>query len=174
MKRLIANLKILAICVFISSFYGIINDQITYSISDEYYSKFKFYQFGLLKEGESCHYPHPRIQVSIIGVRATWWFGLISGLLFILIGIFKKSKIDISEIIKALGIVVSITLVVGIIGLVYSLYFLDKNDLNWSIPHHIFDVDSFITVGSIHNFSYAGAQLGTMLAILYLFFRLKK
>jgi hypothetical protein len=42
----------------------VINDQITFSISSEYYTKFKFIQFNLLKEGDKKIYP--RILVVLV------------------------------------------------------------------------------------------------------------
>jgi len=51
--------------------YGIIHDQITYSISPEYYTKFKFYQFGLIKSPNDFVH-NPRQMAIIVGIMATW------------------------------------------------------------------------------------------------------
>ncbi|HMN26482.1 MAG TPA: hypothetical protein PKE38_18390, partial [Ignavibacteriaceae bacterium] len=84
--------KILTIFLFgvmatvIAGFYGVINDQITFSISSEYYTKFKFIQFNLVNENNIDKIKFPRIFVAIVGFLATWWFGLVLG--FIL-GLFN-------------------------------------------------------------------------------------
>src|SRR6185503_8995132 len=57
----------------IAGFYGVLHDQITYSISPEYFTKFKFKQFEYANFGLG-----DRIFVSTIGFLATWWVGFIA------------------------------------------------------------------------------------------------
>lgn len=52
--------------------YGVIHDQITYSISHDYFTQFKFAQFHYADFG----WP-PRVFVAEIGFLATWWVGFI-------------------------------------------------------------------------------------------------
>jgi len=54
--------------------YGILHDQITYSISPEYFTKLKFEQFRWANYG----FPE-RVFVAEIGFLATWWVGLFCG-----------------------------------------------------------------------------------------------
>ncbi|MGB0763409.1 MAG: hypothetical protein ACPGO0_05625, partial [Acidimicrobiales bacterium] len=66
----------LVVCVagaLIAGLYGIIHDQITYTISPEYFTKLKFYQFEYVDFG----LPN-RAFVLFIGFLATWWVGFIS------------------------------------------------------------------------------------------------
>jgi hypothetical protein len=49
-KILTISLLAVAACL-LAGVYGILHDQLTYTISPEYNTKFKFYQFGLLDEG---------------------------------------------------------------------------------------------------------------------------
>ncbi len=57
----------------IAGIFGILHDQITYTISPEYFTRMKFDQFSYADFG----YP-PRIFVAEIGFLATWWVGLIA------------------------------------------------------------------------------------------------
>lgn len=50
--------------------YGVLHDQITYSISHEYFTKLKFDQFKYANFGFPV-----RIFVSEVGFLATWWVG---------------------------------------------------------------------------------------------------
>ena len=54
----------------LAGLYGIVHDQITYSISSEYFTRLKFAQFSYADFG----FP-PRILVGEIGFLATWWVG---------------------------------------------------------------------------------------------------
>src|SRR5436190_2711279 len=58
----------------IAGCYGIVHDQITYSISSEYFTKVKFAQFHYADFG----WPK-RIFVAEIGFLASWWVGLFAG-----------------------------------------------------------------------------------------------
>jgi len=40
--------------------------------------------------------------------------------------------------------------------------------VNWWLPENLVDRKAFITVGSIHNFSYLGGLLGIIAGIIYL------
>ncbi len=58
----------------VAGFYGILHDQITYSLGPEYFTRLKFHQFAWANVG----FP-PRIYAGEIGFIATWWVGAIVG-----------------------------------------------------------------------------------------------
>ena len=58
----------------IAGLYGIVHDQITYSISHEYFTKLKFKQFWYADFGLG-----DRFYVGTIGFLATWWVGFFVG-----------------------------------------------------------------------------------------------
>ena len=58
----------------IAGLYGVVHDQITYSMSPEYFTRVKFFQFHYADFGLP-----PRSFVAEIGFLATWWVGLIAG-----------------------------------------------------------------------------------------------
>jgi len=60
--------------MIIAGIFGILHDQITYTISPEYFTRMKFDQFRSADFG----FP-PRVFVAEIGFLATWWVGLIAG-----------------------------------------------------------------------------------------------
>ncbi|HEY6172439.1 MAG TPA: hypothetical protein VIX80_09295, partial [Candidatus Kapabacteria bacterium] len=104
--------------------YGIIHDQLTYSISPEYYTKFKFFQFGLLDSGKEAQFSNPRIQVSVVGFMATWWMGLPVGLILGLVGLIHTDR---KQMFRATMMAICIAIVVafatGLIGLAYGRLF---------------------------------------------------
>jgi hypothetical protein len=178
LNKIVAFFLILIIAIFLGSLYGIINDQITYSISAEYYSKFKFIQFGFENWGLGKNIgtlvnpeiilKKPRFGVSIVGFLSTWWFGLFVGIILSFIGfIHKNGKAMFLITIKSILLNLLITVLSGIIGLIYGSLFLIKNKPNWYFPNNLIDVDSFIIVASIHNFSYIGGVIGLIVAIIF-------
>ena len=58
----------------VAGLYGIVHDQVTFSISQEYFTRLKFTQFRWANIGLPT-----RIFVAEIGFLATWWVGLIAG-----------------------------------------------------------------------------------------------
>ena len=59
----------------------------------------------------------------------------------------------------------------GLIGLCYGhIYLADKSRAefaNWFIPTDLIDFESFIKVGSMHNFSYLGGLTGLIGGLIY-------
>jgi len=172
MKKFGIFLLFIIITPLLSGLYGIIHDQITYSISVEYFTKFKFYQFGLMDIGNEAIFPNPRLQVSIIGFMATWWLGIPIG---VLLGIevlrYKNPKEMFSATFKAIFITILVAVLGGIVGFFYGYFFLINRPIEdfstWYIPDNIIDIKSYIEVGAIHNFSYISGIIGLLVALIY-------
>ena len=168
MKKFLIFVLIILIAPIIGGLYGVLHDQLTYSISPEYYTKFKFYQFGLLPSGDEANFPYPRIQVSIIGFLATWWMGLAIGIILGLIGLIHKNHKEMFQVtLKAIMLVIAVAFITGLVGLAYGKLHLVNTGVNWRLPENLIDKNSYIAVGSMHNFSYLGGLLGLIAAIIY-------
>jgi hypothetical protein len=93
MKKVGAFSGILLIATLLAALYGVLHDQITYSLCPEYYTKFKFIQFGLADEDLAAQFSDPRRQVATVGFLATAWFGALLGLVLGLVAlIFKDAR----------------------------------------------------------------------------------
>lgn len=155
--------------------YGILHDQLTYTISPEYYTKFKFYQFGLMDEGSEAIFGFPRLQVSIVGFMATWWMGIPIAIVLGLFSLHSDRKLMIEIAMKAF----IVTMIIAFLGGLYGLYegftyisALPKEKLpRWFIPDNLVDFRSFIAVGSMHNASYMGGFFGLFGGIAYIGWR---
>ncbi len=164
-KNLIALVFIIITSALLGGVYGAIHDQFSYTISPEYYTKFKFIQFNIQA------IPN-RLAVTIVGVLATWWFGAIMGIVLgVIVFPIKSIRTMLRITIKAMGIIIGVAFGVGLLGLLYGKIFLtgrQVDDFNgWFIPDNIIDLDSFVMVGSMHNFSYAGGLIGLILGIIF-------
>ena len=159
---------ILFIAPLIAGLYGVLHDEITYTLSYEYYTKFKFYQFRLAFIGDEAILPNPRSYVALVGFMATWWTGLIIGLIQGLIGfIHPDHKIMFKVVLQSILITLIVTVLTGFAGFIYGKLFL--SDPEWYFPNNLIDKPSFVTVGSIHNFGYLGGFLGLITGIVFQF-----
>jgi hypothetical protein len=70
MKKFVAFPLILIIAPLVAGLYGIFHDQLTYTISPEYYTKFKFIQFGLIEDA-GVYVLNPRWCAGYVGFMAT-------------------------------------------------------------------------------------------------------
>ncbi|SNR14481.1 hypothetical protein [Tenacibaculum jejuense] len=178
MNKAIAFILILIIAPFLGSIYGIVHDQITFSIAEEYYTKFKFFQFGLYNWGMgqnmgTSETPEvilnsPRFGAGIIGVLSTWWVGLISGIILGFTGLIHKDGNTMFRItLKAIIYTIIIAFLTGLIGFIYSKINVIENIPNWYLPKNVIHKKDFITVGTIHNFSYLGGLIGLIIGVIY-------
>ena len=170
MKKSFIFLLLVLIAIFLSGLFGIVHDQISYTVSPEYFTKFKFQQFGL------SELPLPdRVRASMVGFLASWWMGIPIGLLvgavgFIHQGHWRMFKISLLSFV----LVVAFTLVFGLCGLLYGWFqtrtinLAEYRDL-WFIPNNIVNLRRFLCVGYMHNSSYLGGALAILVAWVFHF-----
>jgi hypothetical protein len=169
MKKFLILLLTIIISIALAGLFGILHDQITYSISHEYYTKFKFHQFGLTNKETEAIFPNPRIAVSKVGFMATWWVGKWIGIILGLTGlIFIDHKKMFNAIFNALLITFITTMLFSFAGFLYGKYQLAITGVDWWLPDNLIDRKNFIIVGSIHNFSYLGGASGLAIGAIYL------
>lgn len=176
MTKLKAFILILVLSPILAGIYGILHDQLTYIISEEYYTKFKFEQFGMWWLGENMgtgEAPeiipiNPLFGVALVGFLATWWVGLLIGIVLAIVGLkHKDGKQMFRTTLQAIKICIAITFISGLAGLVYGKLLLVKNPPNWFLPKNLIHRDAFIMVGSMHNFSYLGGMIGLIIGVVY-------
>ncbi|WP_299112780.1 hypothetical protein [uncultured Winogradskyella sp.] len=158
---------VVVLSVVIASAYGAIHNQITYSISEEYFTKLKFNQFGLWN---GAFGNNGFKKSAFVGVLATWWFGAIIGLIIGILTIFifnfnKKLKI----ILKQVFLVLVFAVLAGIIGFLVGKLFINDLGMNSNFISNLDDPKAFVIAGSIHNFSYLGGLVGLFYSVFHLF-----
>lgn len=118
--------------------------------------------------GNEAIFPNPRIEVSIVGFLATWWMGVPIGIILGLVGLIHKDSRQMFIITsKAFLITVIVAFSTGLFGLAFGSLYLVDTGVNWWLPENINDKKCFITVGSMHNFSYLGGLTGLVAGIIY-------
>lgn len=163
-KKIGILILVIFLSIILASVYGFLHNQISYSISTEYFTEFKFEQFWSVK----YTLDFPRMSAGLIGIASTWWFGLLLGLIIGIVGMFQQNykimwKSSIGAIIRTLGIAIGI----GIVGIVVGKFIISNLDTNWNLPAELNDRKSFLTAGTMHNFSYLGGIIGMIYGIIY-------
>ncbi|MBC7854004.1 MAG: hypothetical protein IAF94_11250 [Pirellulaceae bacterium] len=149
----------------IAGTYGILHDQVTFSISPEYFTKLKFEQFRWANLGLP-----ERVFVAEIGFLATWWVGLFCGWFLARRHIPGQSPISAwRKIMIGCGIILLCALPSAGAGFGYGSWRGPNADYSpWRTMLdflHIEDHWSFIPVAYIHNASYLGGLIGLILAL---------
>lgn len=156
---------LVAICgAIIAGCFGILHDQITYTISPEYFTRMKFHQF----RGADLGLP-PRLFVAQIGVIGTWWVGLIGGWFLGRIAV-RRSSMPLRVVLFALGFVVLVAVAFGVSGYFWGVPFSEAVP-GWEeeIPAlGVTNIEAFQRVAGIHVGSYLGALIGWILAMVRL------
>lgn len=157
--------KLAGLGALIAGAYGIVHDQITFTLSSEYFTEFKFYQFHYADFGLP-----DRVFVGIIGFLATWWVGMIAGWALARLAEFRRpgSPENFGIVLRQFPILLAVVALFGLVG-----YFLARDTVSgahaealgarWGIPV-VEDSASFLVVGWIHNFGYLGSIAGLVVA----------
>jgi len=143
--------------------FGIVHDQITFSISPEYFTRIKFDQFAAFRGNLP-----PRGFVAVIGFLATWWFGLIATWLLARAAgaTGLRERLPAAWLAIALGACVG-----GAIGALAAPHFF-LSHAAWceaATALGVHRLPSFAKVAGIHLGSYTGAAIATF----FLLFRWK-
>lgn len=150
----------------VAGIYGILHDQVTYSICPEYFTKLKFHQFHYADFGLG-----DRVFVSCVGFLATWWVG------FIIAWFLARRLIPGQQgarayrgIIKGFVIVFACGIAAGIAGNIYGLWFGSNYDYAiWGTileQHEIENATAFVRVAYIHDAGYLGGLAGFIVALI--------
>src|SRR5256885_2098916 len=88
--------------------YGALHDQISYSVSPDYFHAFKFHQFNIPEEYRN------RVGVSLVGWYGSWWMGLLIGLPVLIVGlVMPAARTYLTRSLIAFAVVAVTALAVG-------------------------------------------------------------
>lgn len=161
-------LKCALIGALVAGIYGIVHDQITFTISPEYFTKLKFKQFHYADFGFG-----DRVFTAIIGFLATCWVGLFIGYFFGRRFTQNQPRNDaVKNVRKGFLIVLVSGLVFATGGWIYgyvvepTAYLYGWSNILTSIG--VVDGPAFMRVMYIHNASYAGVLVGLICAFIFI------
>lgn len=151
---------------FIAGCFGVIHDQITYTISPEYFTRMKFDQFRWADFG----FP-TRVFVAEIGFLATWWVGLVATWFLARLAL-PKFKSPQTRVIKAVAYISAITTLFSVTGyLIGPWLYGDRPGWYEGLQEMgVGDPRAFHQVAGVHFASYVGAVIG-WIAMMVVFFK---
>ena len=143
--------------------FGIVHDQITYTISPEYFTRLKFDQFRAADFGFPA-----RVFVAEIGFLATWWVGLIAAWFLARLAL-PKFHSPAKRVLLAMAVIVGSTIFFAVIGyFVGPVLFGNRPDWRDALDSlGVTDTTAFNRVTAIHLGSYAGAFLGWLAMMVW-------
>jgi hypothetical protein len=167
MKKLIAIGILWLLALPIAGVFGMVHDQVSYTVSHEYFTKFKFQQFHLLDPSIP-----ERIRVAEIGFLASWWMGIPIGFLIAPVTLIHRSVSAMFRLgLMSYLILIVVTALFSTVGLLYGIVQTRTIDLlayhGWFIPPDLVDLRRFLCTGYMHNAAYLGGTIGIAVALLF-------
>lgn len=164
-------LKMAGLGGVIAGLYGVIHDQITYSISPEYFTHMKFEQFSWADFG----FP-PRVFAGVIGWIASWWVGVFSAWFLARLTVPAWPPSEAWRItLGGFGTTFAGSALAAFIGAILggSPQAVNQDWRDYADVLGISDVQAFVRTGYVHNGSYLGGVIGLVAACVAIV-RLKK
>ncbi|CBL46468.1 Hypothetical protein HDN1F_28850 [gamma proteobacterium HdN1] len=166
MKKFTNSIFIIVFATVAAGLYGAAHNQISYTISPEYFTNIKFAQFGWLLVGFG-----DRVNAGLIGFSAACWFGTICGTLIA----FRMRHIEDRQRFIRFAffrlVLVLITSALVAFGVSFYSYSQDASALlaywqHTSTHYRIKEPLSFAVVAQMHRMSYVGGVIGMLWLLL--------
>jgi hypothetical protein len=153
----------------IAGCYGIVHDQITYTIGPEYFTRFKFDQFFYLSRDQPL-----RLLVAEIGFIAASPVGLFAGWFLARLTVPHEPPRTAAKhtFQGVLIIVVTALLFACVAGFITPTDIDDPAMEDWKFmlsSFRVHDTAAWLRVGNIHNASYLGGLVGLIAAIVFVY-----
>jgi hypothetical protein len=152
----------------IAGLYGAIHNQVSYTVSPEFFHKFKFIQFRIPSMF------HNRLGASIVGFNASIWTGLAAGLPLVLLGFVHREPRTYTRHVLVAFLIVALS---AFCWAVAALWLIDQYGrflppgstiLAASTPEGVKDRMAFTNAGMMHNLGYIGGVIGVLGGAVYL------
>jgi MFS family permease len=137
--------------------YGALQDQIAYTVSPEFFTKFRFPIFNIADD------TNPRWGAAIVGFKNSWQVGLLLGGILSVVGMihydwFKMVK----HTSAAFLIAIMVAFIFSLIGLAMG-----AGESEISSTLNIIDKGHFLAVERMNNFSKMGGVIGMLIGLFY-------
>ena len=167
MKTTAIILKALIIVIFsiiIASVFGAIHNQLSYSVSNEFFEDFLFGNFGI----NDWNLNNKRIEASVVGIFGSYWVGFILGIIYAVIFLFINTENNFKYIFKAISINIFLALIGSIIGYIIGFIIPWENSGIW-MEFGTQNPQKYVQANFMHSGSYYGGIVGLIIGIFYLF-----
>jgi len=171
MKKVMLIPVLLAMGGIIAGTYGVLHNQISYTVSPDYFHEFKYHQFRLNPSMPG------RMGASIVGWNASWWTGIVIGIFLVPIGcVVPGAKRYFLGVLRSYAVVALTALTVGLSALLIAYISIEPESVGEivrygnAISHPV----EFARAGTMHNFSYLGGLTGILTGIIWIIIERKR
>lgn len=151
------------IACLLSGAFGAFHNQISYTVSAEYFTKFKFEQFTIAPSQWN------RVGAAIVGWQTSWWMGVVIGMFLIPFGLLiRNTKSYFFWMLRVFGLVLATTLMTGLAALAISCVTITPattEELTFR-GNSIDNVSAFFRAGMLHRGSYLGGFVGIFVGMV--------
>ncbi len=160
--------KFTALSIMVAGAFGVLHDQISYTVSPEFFTRFKFIQFGLLDPDVP-----ERLRAATVGFLATWWMGIPIGLITGIAGTRHPTEAQGRRaLLLSLPLMMAVTLAFALAGLALAFSMTSPNPNAYEswwmyLPPNLEYPRNFICAGVMHNAAYVGGAISIPIAWLF-------
>lgn len=154
---------LIAVACLVAGIYGAIHNQVSYTVSPDYFHAFKFEQFSIPESLQN------RFGASLVGWRASWWMGIFIGTPLVLVAmVIPGWRRYLLTTLKSFAVVAATALACGLGALLYGYFAISEYSISQSwFPDGVVDEVAFERAGTMHNFSYLGGAFGILTGCIY-------
>ena len=157
MRRLLTLPLLVGFACLLAGTYGILHNQISYSVGPDYFHAFKFLQFGIPDELQN------RVGAAYVGWQASWWMGLLIGVPIAVMSLgIPSAALARRVFFRASLLVVSITLGFGLVSLAVA-----PPMEHIPVPSSAADPIGFGRAAMLHNTTYLAGAIGLLIGLIY-------
>ena len=164
MKKIFGMFAIIIISTIFASLFGAIHNQISYSVSDEFFKDFLFGNFGI----NDWELNNNRLEASVVGILGSYWVGLILGIVYSIVYIFLKSINSFKNIINAISFNILFTFLGSLVGYIVARFFVPLKYSGVWMDFGTQEPERYIEAAYMHSGSYFGGIIGLLFGIFYL------
>jgi hypothetical protein len=157
----------MVVAVIAAGLFGALHDQLSYTISPDYFTWLKFGQFGVLNTAIPV-----RMRVAMVGWLATWWMGMPLGYLTgLAVFIHRSDRQARRALLWSLAVIAGFSLAFSLGGLVWGISATGTDAAVRALaslaPAGVTDIRHFLWVGYMHNAAYLGGMLSVPAAWVF-------
>ncbi|WP_424939200.1 hypothetical protein [Aliiroseovarius sp. S253] len=157
MRRLLALPIMVGFACVLAGIYGIVHNQISFTVGPDYFYALKFPQFRIPELLQS------RIGAAYVGWQASWWMGLVIGIPIAVMSLGIPSAKQARRVfLQAAVLVVAITLTLGLVSLAF-----DPPMEHIPVPAAAEDPIGYGRAAMLHDTSYLAGMIGLVVGLIY-------
>ena len=165
--RLILKLTLIIFSsILIASLFGAIHNQLSYSVSKEFFTNFLFGKFEINEWNINN-----RLRAAFVGVLGSYLVGFYLGIFYSTIYLFVKTKKNLKNIFKAIFINVGTAFLGSLIAFFTAAFLIRPEHSGVFVDFGTGNPENYIQAAYMHIGSYYGSVIGLILGIIFLFRR---